>query len=275
MKIWKLLESIVFQEADGPKKPTGGDVAMGRFAPSKPRIPGARQKVVSSEGSGNEFRGASGLRLKDLQKLASECKGGTVNPDGGVVKCKFAFDRTVPGGWKAWYKDIKPALTNATTGDLNQYAGAPVGTHAVKTNYSGRVSFDKGKPNSNFERLPSSMDKYDVLMVSSNDVLKKFAYSPSIGNANERAERLKALLSGGMGGELKPLSRRPQGEVPEPETAINRAKRLGIAPPEEHKSTHDRFSTIHGPNDDGEANPNWKPDIDMMLARKKKDKGEE
>ena len=173
-----------------------------------------------------QYRGEHDVRYKDLHRLI---KGNEQNPgmDGGVLDPKgAAFDTNYkfnPQVWKDWTTDIRLAIgLNTSSGD--QHHGAPQGGQMNKQNYGGRVSFDAGKARTDFERQPSAMDKYDLVMIGDitkvtnkkgipveKGIVTRVAYSPAIGSSDERQARLTALLSGQQAPELK---RRPQPEVP-------------------------------------------------------------
>ncbi len=214
-------------------------------------------EAVLNEGTLREdkqFRGASGMRLKDLDKLLRGddhrpgITGRSPNPDGEMVNGKgYAFSGDI---WGPWFSNMAPALSIATSDKAgDNHHGAPQGVHALKKAYGGSVSFAPGKARTDFERRPSAMDFYDVLMIAEitttqvldkktkkvvqkkNGQLITMVYSPSIGSMEERKARLQAMLSGQA---AAPLSRRPQSDVPgelpkpqqlSPELQAMRAKR--------------------------------------------------
>lgn len=191
---------------------------------------------------GKQYNGNTAVRYKDLHKLfvGDEYRPGissdAPDPQGGVVDCDYDFNPSIEG-WNKFSPSIKQALAYAAAdkvggGSPDQYAGKSQGTHMLKKNWGGQVVAAGGKPRSDFERMPSAMDRYDVLMIADisekqvmnkktgkletrkEGSLKKLAYSPSIGSAEERSARLQALMAGEKPAALK---QRPQPNVPEPE----------------------------------------------------------
>jgi hypothetical protein len=187
-----------------------------------------------------QFRGATGIAFTDLNKLvAAITKEGafqdpntSIRPEGGAFSCKFSFD---PAIWGHWFPTVKAALAMGSTDkDVeNQYAGRSQGHMVHKTNWGQRVVGTPGKARSDFERLPSAMDRYDVLMVADitsttkrkrtgeivvvkAGLLHRLAYAPSMGSSQEREQRLMSLMSGQSPGALP---RRPQPHRPEPTKA--------------------------------------------------------
>ena len=186
-----------------------------------------------------QYRGDNSVRLVDLEKLVDAIKEKGVMRDataridkaGGTFSCQFGFD---PKIWGKWFDSQDLALSMAAMDkDVTaQYAGRSQGHTVHKTNWGGRVVNSPGKPRNDFERMPSAMDRYDVLMqgevgprakvnkrtgqTTTEDAgtLLRVAYSPSIGSTEERKARLLALISGQAAPELK---RRPQPYIPEPD----------------------------------------------------------
>ncbi len=188
-----------------------------------------------------QYRGDNSIRLQDLEKLLGAIaeKGGLrepgtrIDPKGGSFSCQYRFD---PKIWGKWFPSQDAALTMAASDKdtVNQYAGRSQGYTSQKANWSGRVINAPGKARSDFERMPSAMDRYDVLMqgeitmrvkrnrktgeleeVPDGDLFR-VAYSPSIGSTEERRARLVSLISGQ---QAPALARRPQPHVPEPTKA--------------------------------------------------------
>lgn len=183
-----------------------------------------------------QYRGDTGVTFKDLDALmqGSEHRQGLTgkpaDPKGEVVDCKYQFDPLI---WGKWYPSIAPALTMASTDNdtTNQHAGKSQGGMTFKTNWGQKVVNVPGKARGDFERLPSSMDRYDLIMqgevgdkphvnkrtgqttIKKVGMLYRIAYAPSIGSSEERRARLQAMLAGQDPG---PLTRRPQPHRPEP-----------------------------------------------------------
>lgn len=183
-----------------------------------------------------QYRGDTGITFKDINALmqGSEYNPGVTgqpaNPKGDAVDCNYKFD---PAIWGKWYPSPDPALTMASTDKdtTNQHAGKSQGGMTFKTNWGQKVVNVPGKARGDFERLPSSMDRYDIMMqgevgdkphvnkrtgvttVKKVGILTRVAYAPSIGSADERRARLKAMMAGQDPG---PLTRRPQPDRPEP-----------------------------------------------------------
>lgn len=182
-----------------------------------------------------QYRGDTAWTRKQLDDLllgepGPGLTGRPAKPDGEAFDCDYEFN---PNIWGKWYPNQDPALTMASTDKdtTDQHAGKSQGGMTFKTNWGGRVVNVPGKARTDFERLPSSMDRYDILMqgdVEWKDVVNKktqkiekvgkgrllrMAYSPSIGSADERRMRLVTLIAGKDPG---PLSRRPQPDRPEP-----------------------------------------------------------
>jgi len=179
------------------------------------------------------YRGETGIRLQDLGKLFRAVFGDDpppVDPNGGMVELNW---KASPRVWSRWARTISAAAAFASTGD-DQYVGRHQGGTVMKRNYGGRVVFEPGKPRSDYERLPSAMDKYDVMMIgdvtgapvptdqkvvdlsrkgldNAKIIVKRIAWSPSIGSAEERTKRLQDLLAG----KQVELPRRAQGLVPD------------------------------------------------------------
>lgn len=184
------------------------------------------------------FRGDTAVPLKQLNDLIlgkgsqRGILGRPAKREGEAFDCQYEFD---PSIWGKWYSSQSAALSFAATDSVRgmpgQHVGAPQGGTVMKRNYGGRVVYAPGKARSDFEALPSAMDKYDILMraeVTSrtvvdrktgkpravqDGVLTRMAYAPSMGSAEERAARLEDLMAGRT---PVPLPRRPQPERPEP-----------------------------------------------------------
>jgi hypothetical protein len=185
-----------------------------------------------------KYRGDTSIPLAKLRELLDfiiengqlQDPNTSVNPNGGAFTCRLKFD---PSIWGKWFPSQDAALMIASTDKdvVSQYAGRNQGHMAHKMNYGGRVVNTPGKARSDFEQLPSAMDRYDILMQGDitqrtrinrktgkpetveDGMLYMIAYSPSIGQLEERKARLVALISGQAPGAL---SRRPQPERPEP-----------------------------------------------------------
>lgn len=199
-----------------------------------------------------QYRGDNSVRLVDLEKMLDaimekgqiQDPGTTIHKDGGQFSCHYGFD---PKIWGKWFTSQDLALSMAAMDkDVTaQYAGRSQGHTVHKTNWGGRVVNSPGKPRGDFERMPSSMDRYDVIMqgevgprakvnsrtgqTTTADVgtLLRVAYSPSIGSTEERKARLLAFLAGDAAPELR---RRPQPHVPEPSKAdVERSSTLPAA----------------------------------------------
>lgn len=178
-----------------------------------------------------QYRGATGVTFKALIELIQGkgerpgILGRPPRPEGEAFDCEYKFD---PSVWGNWSSSARTAVDAASTGG-NQHVGAPQGSTTMKKNYGGRISHVAGKPKSDFEALPSSMDRYDVLMraevteetvpdkktrtmkVIKRGVMLRMAYAPSIGRTEERAARLQAMMDGRS---PTALTRRPQPERP-------------------------------------------------------------
>lgn len=196
-----------------------------------------------------KYRGDNSIPLSKLEDLLDAIieTGGlkdpntSIDPAGGSFACRYQFD---PSIWGKWFPSQDAALAFAVTDKdvVNQYAGRSQGHTAHKVNWGGRVVNTPGKARSDFEALPSAMDRYDVLM--QGDVvphakrnratgelknvevgtLHRIAYSPAIGSSEARRARLVALLAGQAPGVLP---RRPQPHRPEPtKKDIEKADRL-------------------------------------------------
>lgn len=183
------------------------------------------EKLMASIADKGEFKGGSGVHLQKTDKGFQA----HVDPKGGSISCQYGFD---PKIWGKWFSSQDLALSMAAMDkDVTaQYAGRSQGHTVHKTNWGGRVLNSPGKPRNDFERLPSAMDRYDVLMQGevttkikrskSGELeevpvgnLLRIAYSPSIGSTEERKARLLALISGQATPELR---RRVQPHIPEP-----------------------------------------------------------
>ena len=165
-------------------------------------------------------------RLKDLSELAGKADGSPqLNPSGGILMFS-AGHPFIPKIWGGWQSSLGSALVLAASDKSKQHLGAPQGGMVFKQNWGGRVVNQPGKPRSaDFEDKPSAMDLYDVVMegeISKRTTKKgdevedgnlfKLAYSPAIGNFEERKANLVSLLNGGSNS----VKRRPQAEVPGP-----------------------------------------------------------
>lgn len=169
-----------------------------------------------------QYRGASSVTMKDINALLvgdpkrPGITGVPGDPQGGAVDCEHPFSASI---WKGWYPSRDTALATAASDKdvTNQYAGRAQGGTTVKNNWGGLVHNQAGKARTDFESLPSTMDRYDVYMQGQvngdKGVMTRFVYSPSIGSSEERKARLMALMAGQA---PAPLSRRPQPERPEP-----------------------------------------------------------
>lgn len=183
-----------------------------------------------------KYRGDSGIRKVDLEKLLDAIKkaGGlsdavTIDTKGGSFSCKYGFD---PKIWGKWFTSSDAAFAVASTDKdvVGQYAGRSQGHTVHKKNWGGRVVNVPGKARTDFERLPSAMDRYDVMMIGDitphtkvnkrtgenelveTGMLVRVAYSPSIGSQEQRQARLEQLIAGDTGGDLP---RRPQPDIPD------------------------------------------------------------
>jgi hypothetical protein len=192
------------------------------------------ERLIREAGEGVQFRGITGWRYKDLSKLLAG-DGSDHNPgltpgeppeqNGGMVagdNYEFDADR----GWTGWGA-LGPALAIASTDKAGEnHHGKAQGDKMFKTTWGQKAVAQPGKPRTDFERLPSAMDRYDVLMSArivttlnrkgeprKEGQLIRLAYSPSIGSQEERAARLKALFDGKQPSQLL---KRPQPHVPEP-----------------------------------------------------------
>lgn len=190
------------------------------------------------------FRGETNVRMKDIRALFDGLREKVASTDpkvqrdpnveGDSIVCQYSVD---PRVWARWSRSLNFAgIFASTTKDQN--VGKAQGHTTVKVNYGGKVLDEPGKIRTDHERMPSSMDRYDVIMVadvagaqvpSSGHVnftgtkpakgskgpgitVTKIAWSPAIGSAEERQARLEALLTGA---KASPLARRPQPELPE------------------------------------------------------------
>lgn len=202
------------------------------------------------------YRGETSVRMKDLRSLfntlsepdkktnkprSSDPKvQGDPDPNGGFVLCSYPVD---PRVWGRWNPQLNAATVLAGTDKKDtQHVGAPKGSMVFKQNYGGRVITTPGNPGKDFDQLGSAMDRYDVLMVADvtggiiepgaavnwppgqkdgmpSIVVRKIAWSPSIGTADERMQRISAILSGQ---QVQSLKRRPQPELPVPDKDMNK-----------------------------------------------------
>jgi len=239
-----------------------------------------------------QFNGNTGVRFKDLDKLmrGSEHSPGLAGPnrgpkpEGEALDCDYKFNPSIEG-WNRFFPNLDKALKLAATdsvgaGSPDQHVGSAQGTHVLKKNWGGRVVGAAGKPRSDFERMPSAMDRYDVLMVADitttekidkktlkpttvkTGILKRFVYAPSIGSYEERRARLEALLSGTA---PTPLKRRPQPHVPEPDLSGEKSRELAGTSDKSLKGM-----AGHG-TADGVTDPDWKP----IPPKKKNAKGDD
>ncbi len=199
------------------------------------------------------FRGETNVRMKDIRALFDDLrdKGASSDPklgrdpnvEGDSIVCQYQVD---PRVWARWSRSLNFAgIFASTTKDQN--VGKAQGHTTVKVNYGGRVLDEPGKIRTDHERMPSSMDRYDVIMVADvagaqvpqsghvnftgtrpakgskgpGITVTKVAWSPAIGSAEERQARIEALLTGA---KASPLARRPQPELPElPKAQTDRA----------------------------------------------------
>lgn len=185
-----------------------------------------------------KYRGDTAVPLSKLRELLDfivergqlQDPNTSISPEGGSFTCRLKFD---PSIWGKWFPSQDSALTIASTDRdvVDQHAGRNQGYMAHKMNYGGRVVNTPGKARTDFEQLPSAMDRYDILMqgdivqrtrinrktgkpeVVEDGTLYRLAYSPSIGRLEDRKARLVALISGQAPAALP---RRPQPERPEP-----------------------------------------------------------
>lgn len=218
-----------------------------------------------------QYRGDTGVTFKALTELilgkpgrGPGILGRPPKPEGEAFDCSYSFD---PSVWGKWFPSLSTAMQMAVTDKDRQHVGTPQGGTVMKRNYGGRVVYSPGKPNNEFERLPSAMDRYDVLMqaevtartvpdpktkkmkTTGSGVLMRMAYSPSIGDANARTARLQALMSGQDPG---PTTRRPQPVRPEP-TKQDIAKWDRQHPPAQPViRTGQNVRTAKAPKDDGD-----------------------
>lgn len=188
---------------------------------------------------GRMYRGQTSIRLQDLQKLADEA-GEELNPDGGYMDFGgYNFD---PSIWKGWQAKSNVAAAIATTDDKRDvyHQDVPQGGTVMKRNYGGRVFYQPGATRAHAnDKLGSTMDRYDVLMAADLETktnrngkevtighLLRVAYSPSVGDYEERRKRLEGLLAGK---NVPAPSRRPQAQIPkrskDEEDREERAKR--------------------------------------------------
>jgi hypothetical protein len=168
------------------------------------------------------YRGKTDITLADLNRLLQGDEyrpgitGQPADPKGGMVKCQYEFN---PKVWNGWVGKPGAALAIASTDSAKTVqTGNPQGGVVHKTNWGGRVGMTTApiRPHHN-DRLGSTMDVYDVLMVGDvldekNGILTQIAWSPAQGTAEERRSRLESLLGGGG---PQPLRRRPQGDRPQ------------------------------------------------------------
>lgn len=222
-----------------------------------------------------QYRGDNEVKFADLEKLIHAISekgkvfdGAELDPKGGVIECEYQFD---PSIWGKWYDKQDVALTMASSDKdvVSQYAGRSQGSMTFKTNWGGRVVNMPGKARGDFERLPSAMDRYDVLMqgevadhaktnrrtgqVTSTKVgrLMRVAYSPGIGSTEERKARLVALISG----QAPPaLSRRPQPKNPELSKKQADVMNLGVPDPAPRPKQGQNVPFVPD-DDDGEERP--------------------
>lgn len=222
-----------------------------------------------------QYRGNTDVKMADLEKLiaAIEDKGTLhsspdLDPKGGLIQCDYDFD---PSIWGKWYPSQDTALVMASTDKdvVQQYAGRSQGGMTFKTNWHGRVVNVPGKARGDFERLPSTMDRYDVLMqgevgpkAKTNKSTGKtttvnaghliaVAYSPAIGTSEERKARLVALISGQS---PAPLSRRPQPKNPDMTKAQADKMNKGVPEPAPRPKAGQAVPQASD-DDDGEEKP--------------------
>lgn len=188
------------------------------------------KRIVEILSEDKQYRGDTFVSLGDLRKLGGKA-GFTPDPQGGFANVNYPFlpDFLNLGDTKAtmggWYEELDTALVNATTASAKEIsAGMGSGGLMTKGNYGGKVQNSPApkQPHHN-DRLGSTMDRYDVIIVADFDarmnkkgmmvphtVMKRIAWAPSMGSQEERAARLQSLLAG------RPidLPRRAQGERP-------------------------------------------------------------
>jgi hypothetical protein len=190
-----------------------------------------------------QYRGDTFVKFRDLERLfighperRDGLTGRPPDPNGGVVvpPRPYEFDpsilslgdrSTTSGGW---YDDLDTALAFATSqSDKEIQTGTAQGGTVVKKSYGGKVSMQNAPIRAfHNDRLGSSMDRYDVVIVADFDhrmnrkgvmvpsvTIKRLAWAPSMGSAEERKARLQALLSGQRSQQLP---RRPQPDRPIP-----------------------------------------------------------
>jgi hypothetical protein len=191
------------------------------------------------------FRGDSFVPYNELLRLfvgrPGERDGITgVPPDknGGMVVGAYRFDPSIlalgdssHGDIMAWHDDIDVAIARAVTDSVKQISGVSQGGTMVKKNYGGRVMMQRAPVSPHYnDRIPSTYDRYDVVIEADIDwvlnrkgtlapvgIIRKIAWAPSMGSAQERAERLQSL----MAGRSIKLPRRPQPDLPVPPATIS------------------------------------------------------
>lgn len=184
-------------------------------------------------GESRQFRGDSFVPFKELQQLFAAAKLPQPDPSGGMVTGNYAFDPTVlalgdakQGNLDAWHDEMDAAVARASTDSAKQIGGHGAGGTMTKGTYGNagaRMSMAPRNPHHN-DRLGSTMDRYDVVISADIDyrinkkgkvvptgMLKRIAWAPSMGDTQQRGDRLVDLMSGKGVGELP---RRPQASRP-------------------------------------------------------------
>jgi hypothetical protein len=187
-----------------------------------------------------QYRGDTFVSYSDLVKLfvgnppkSPGFTGQRPDPKGGVATGNYTFDPSIlalgdakKGDINAWWDELDTALARATTASSKEI-GAGMGSGGTMTkgtygNAGAMMKMAPVQPHHN-DRLGSTMDRYDVILVADVDMkmnrrgimvpvatLKRVAWAPSMGTQEERAARLQGLLSG----RSAELPRRPQPHRP-------------------------------------------------------------
>lgn len=194
---------------------------------------GSWKTLKNMLGEARQFRGDSFVTFKDLQKLFAAAKLPPPDPNGGMAMGNFSFDPEVlalgdakEGNLDAWHDDIDAAVARASTDSAKAIGGHSAGGMMTKGTYGNagaQMSRAPNNPHHN-DRIGSTMDRYDVVISADIDyrinkrglivptgVLKKVAWSPSMGDSQQRGDRLVALMSGKA---ASALPRRPQPDRP-------------------------------------------------------------
>ncbi len=176
MGVWKLLEKLVTEAPEIPKRKEADWVIKQRLAKRAAALAGPQGGDETNRGT-RMYRCDTSKPLKSLEQIIKVCNdprskqpariisGEKLNPNGGVITLEYGFD---PSNWGRWDKSLSKVLPFAATDsskDFGQHAGKSQGVHALKANYGGGVSFAAGKAKSDYERRSSAMDTYDILMV--------------------------------------------------------------------------------------------------------------